>query len=222
MSMGNTAPAANKSASGEHRVPLWLVLLVAVLLVAVIGVGAYTFQVSRPAKGTGESALAQLRVDAAKQQVRSSNGTSGSHLQLAFAYQRAGKFSAAKREYARVLKADKENTAAEFNLGVIDELSKDPKAAAEHYNKVLLIDPGHELAAKQLSLIQYANQDWKGMLATIEPAIADNPDLSDLRYLLGVAYEKTGQRDKAIAQYRNALKYYPNLREAKEALARLQ
>ena len=36
------------------------------------------------------------------------------------------------------------------------------------------------------------------MLATIEPAIASNPDLSDLRYLLGVAYEKTGQRKKAV------------------------
>ncbi len=221
--MSEPAVAENKRVPNEHRVPLWLALLVAVLAVAVIGLGAYVIAVSRASgDGTGEARLAQLRVDSAKRRMKSTNGSVDSRLQLAFAYQRAGNFSAAEKQYARVLKADSNNVAAEFNLGVMDELAKDTKAAAQHYNRVLVIDPGHELAAKQLSLIEYANEDWDGMLATLEPALADNPDLSDLRYLLGVAYEKTGQRDKAVKQYRAALKFYPNLREAKEALARLQ
>jgi tetratricopeptide (TPR) repeat protein len=220
--MSDTAQAEKRRSSDEHRVPAWLALLVAVLTVAVIGVGAYAVRVARPSAASGEQMRAQLRVDAAKAQFKSSKGSTEARLQLAYAYQRAGNYSAARKQYAAVLKVDRRNVAAEFNLGVIDELNKNPEGASAHYKNVLLTDPGHELAAKQLSLIQYANEDWKGMLATIEPAIASNPDLSDLRYLLGVAYEKTGQREKAIEQYRTALKFYPNLREAKEALARLQ
>jgi tetratricopeptide (TPR) repeat protein len=218
--MSESAEAAKKRGP-EHRVPLWLAMLVAVLAIWVVGLGVYIYEISRPS-ATESKAFANEQVAAAKRKVAGDEGSEQARLQLAYAFQRAGDYASAERQYAIVLKADKDNTAAEYNLGVISESLKDLKDAARHYLRVLAVDPGNELAAKQLALIQYAHQDWKGMISTVEPAIASNPDLSDLHYLLGVAYEKDGQRQQAIAQYREALKYYPGLREAEQALARLQ
>ena len=220
MSDSPARPVVPQDPHGHHA-PLWLVVLVAALAVCVLAAGVYAYTLSR-APERRQSALDQLRVDTAQAQVTSTKGSAASHLQLAYAYQRAGNYSRARREYAVVLSADPRNTAAEFNLGQIDELEGDTRAAAKHYRTALSIDQGNELAAKQLAIIEYANQDWKGLLGTLEPAVAASPDMSDLRFLLGVAYEKSGQRKKAIAEYKMALRFTPNLREAKAALARLQ
>jgi tetratricopeptide (TPR) repeat protein len=208
--------------AGGHHAPLWLVILVAGLAVSVVVAGVYAYRLSQSVGSRGSAVVGRVLVGEAKAGVAATNGSGQSHLQLAYAYQRSANYSLARREYGIVLKTDPRNTAAEFNLGMIDEIQGDPSSAAQHYRRVLEIDPGNDLAAKQMSVIQYANQDWKGLLATLQPAVRANPDMADLRFLLGVAYEKTNQRQKAIAQYKEALRLYPNMREAQSALARLR
>jgi tetratricopeptide (TPR) repeat protein len=220
--MSDSANANNKRVPDEHQVPLWLAVLICALAVCVVVAGVAAYRLASSATVPSLKGLAALRVESAKSQVAATKGSLPSHLQLAYAYQRAGDYPAATKEYKTVLRADPKNTAAEYNLGVIDELKGDTKSAAAHYERVLALVPGHELAAKRLSVIQYANEDWDGMLATLERAVQKNGSLSDLRYFLGVAYEKTGQRNKAVAEYRAALRFYPGMREAKEALARLE
>jgi hypothetical protein len=51
--------------------------------------------------------------------------------------------------------------------------------------------------------------------------VEQNESAADLQYLMGLAYENLGRADWSETRYRLALKYYPDMQEAKEGLERL-
>lgn len=64
--------------------------------------------------------------------------------------------------------------------------------------------------------------DFSHAAPLLEKAAEANPDNAELQALLGYAYEKNNERDKAIAAYQRALKLNPNFSEVKKQLEGLQ
>jgi Tfp pilus assembly protein PilF len=55
----------------------------------------------------------------------------------------------------------------------------------------------------------------------VKPVVEAKPTLADLQYLMGLAYEKTGEPALAKERYTMALKYAPDMKEALDGLQRL-
>jgi tetratricopeptide (TPR) repeat protein len=72
-----------------------------------------------------------------------------------------------------------------------------------------------------ISLYYYKKNLFAECIASASKVIALEPDMAMGYRLRGSAYEQTGERDKAIADYRIALKIDPDAENLKAALSRL-
>jgi len=59
------------------------------------------------------------------------------------------------------------------------------------------------------------------LIRAVGPVADTQESSADLQYLMGLAHENLGNPDRAEAYYRLALKYYPDMPEAREGLERL-
>jgi len=207
------------SDSNENLVPAWLALLVLVLIVAVVGVGG--FVIRGMVVNTGQTSVAKADIDEWLTAVRSDPGDANARLNLAYAYQQDQQYDRALAEYDKVLQQRPKDTAALYNKGVIYmTLGKSKQGEAALWD-VLEIDPGHALAAKELGDYYAAKGQYKSLLVAVGPVVESKPTLADLQYLMGLAYEKTGDTGRAKERYKLALTYAPDTQEAKDGLARL-
>jgi len=208
-----------ESAKGD-LVPTWLAALVLVLLLAVMLVGGFVIRglVTRSARPTSPQELA---ISTWVKRVNADNQDAGAHLGLGYAYQAAGQLDKALDQYNVALKLDPKSTAAYYNRGHIYLLMGVGDRAEKSFWEVLNIDPTHVLAAKSLGDYYDAKGYYKSLIQAVKPAADSHPEMADLQYLVGKAYEQLGDQANAIIYYRSAVKYAPDLTEAQEALKRL-
>jgi tetratricopeptide (TPR) repeat protein len=92
---------------------------------------------------------------------------------------------------------------------------------------VVLHAPGHPRVRHALLLAVIAayagrtwvrNQDWRDNLTLFRATVATCPRSAKAHYNLGVAYERAGQLDAAMLEYRQALALYPPYGEAALAI----
>lgn len=219
MSLTDDRPPSG-SATQDNFIPLWLLVLVLVLLLAVVGVGGYVIRGvlagDRPA-ATRE----QLEVTTWLKQSKAKPDDLGVHLGLGAAYQQAGQYGKALAEYRLVLKSRPRDTAALYDQGIAyRSLSQDDKAR-ESWLEVLKVDKTHALAARALGNYYADQHDYRRVVEVVLPAVQAHPEMADLHYLLARAYEKQGASELAIARYRLALSYAPDLTGARAGLKRL-
>jgi len=212
--------ALGGSATQDNFVPLWLVVLVLLLLLAVMGVGGFVIRGvmagERPAV-TRE----QLEVASWLKQIKARPSDPQLHLGLGYAYQQAGRYRKAIAEYEVVLKANPRDTAALYNRGVSYLLLDSGKDAKASWQAVLKVDATHALAAKALGEYYVDQRDYRSLVAVVTPAVQAHPEMADLQYLLGFGYEKQAEPKLAIAHYRLALTYTPGMTDARDGLKRL-
>ncbi len=204
----------------DQFVPAWLAGLVLALLLAVMGVGGYVLRGVVAGEGR-VSSVEDAEVARWQAAVRKDPGDLTARVSLGYAFQRAGRYDRAVDEYLFVVEKDPRNTAALYNLAVVyRELDVDDKAEAALWD-VLEVVPDHALAAKALGELYLERGQYRSLLKAVRPVVEVHPEIADLQYLTGVAYENLGHTDWAIARYRLALKYAPDYIEAKDALKRL-
>lgn len=197
---------------------MWLVLLVAGLLFAVVGVGEYVLRSVRTGPGVTPQSVA---VDTAEQAVRQRPGDLEARLALGYAYQEAGRYAEALEEYDRVLADDPGMLAARYNRGVVLlELGRGDEAEAG-LAALLEDEPTHVLAAKVLGERYVADERYTEALDILAPALAASPNYADLQYLAGYSAEQIGRDDAAVSYYRGALTFAPDMTDAREGLSRL-
>ncbi|MBE0476946.1 MAG: tetratricopeptide repeat protein [Coriobacteriia bacterium] len=201
-------------------VPVWLAVLAVVLLLAVAGVGGYAARglLREPTPRSAE----ELEVVRLREKLAGAPGDVGTRLQLAFAYQRAYRFDDALETYGEVLEQAPGDTAANYNRGVIYREIGRPEAAEEALWDVLEVQEDHTLAAKALGELYASRQEYRSLVEAVRPAAEARPQMADLQYLMGLAYENLGRADWAEARYRLALKYVPDMKEAREGLKRVE
>lgn len=212
--------SSDAPADGERElVPLWLAGLVLLLLLGVLG--AAGFVVNSILSGDGSASASEARTRAAQGKVRQDPASAETHVELGFSYQREGKFDKALDEYELAMKIDPRNTAALYNKGMTYMQMHRWREAEQTLWQVLDIEPEHALAAKALGEYYAAKRQYRSMVIALTPAANANPSMADIQYLLGFSYEKQGKRTLAIYGYRAALKYVPDMKEARDGLLRL-
>lgn len=227
---GPHAPAAAESpdardacaeARDENFVPAWLAALVLVLLLVVMAVGGYVLR----GVLAGERRVAtpeQREIQRWAAEVREKPTDLEARVQLGYAYQQAERFDRALSEYGYVLERDPRNTGALYNRGVTYlELGLSDKAEESLWD-VLEVQRDHALAAKSLGEIYAKREQYRSLLAAVRPVVEAHPEMADLQYLTGLAYEHTGRLDWAKARYELALKYAPDMVEARRGLDRIK
>ncbi len=208
------------STPDPQMVPVWLAVLVLVLLLAVMGVGGFALRglIDRP-----DRAESGAEMDVAKWEdaVKLNADDLEAHLSLAFAYQQVERYDDALAQYDFVLERTPADTAALFNKGVVlRALGRDDEAESVWWD-ALEADPGHILAAKSLGELYADKGEYRSLVEAVRPVVQQHESSADLQYLMGLAYEHLGNPQWARARYELALKYYPDMKEAREGLERL-
>lgn len=217
----NVTPSAGgaEPAHDENLVPAWLALLVLVLIIAVVGVGG--FVVRGMLTDSEEQSPTKADIREFTSAVNANPGDVNARLSLAFAYQQDAQYQAALAEYDKVLQQDPKSSAAYYNKGVIYMTLGDASKGEAVLREALEIDPGNALAAKELGEYYAAKGQYRSLLVAVKPAVEAKPTMADLQYLAGLAYEKTGNPELAKEHYRLALRYAPDMQEARDGLRRL-
>lgn len=207
-------------ADEQQQVPVWLAALVLVLLLAVMGVGGFVLR-GAIERGPRATSAAELEIAKWEDAVKVNSDDAEAHLSLAFAYQQAERYDDALEQYDWVLARTPNDTAALYNRGmVLFSLDRDEEAEETLWN-VLEVEPGHVLAAKALGEYYASKGEYRSLIEAVRPVVEQTESAADLQYLMGVAYENLGHADWARTRYQLALKYYPDMQEAKDGLERL-
>lgn len=203
----------------ENLVPGWLALLVLVLLLAVFAVGGWVVRGVVIANRATDPASAA--VSGWKDKVAADGDNMQYRLSYGFALQRDKQYAKALEQYRAVLVREPKNTAALYNEGVIYSLTGQPRLAEATWWKVLRVAPDHALAAKALGQYYVDRHHYKSALVALSPVVKRQPGYADLQYLDALSLERLGRKSEAVKHYRLAVRYAPDLTDARDALARL-
>ncbi|MGB4593721.1 MAG: tetratricopeptide repeat protein [Coriobacteriia bacterium] len=204
----------------KELVPGWLALLVLVLLLAVTALGGFILRGALVGDDRVDDP-AEFAVSEWQDKVAADPEDVDARLNLGYAYQQQGEWAKALEQYDAALERDPENMAGMYNKGVVLLETGESKAAEETLWDVLEIAPDHALAAKTLGELYIEQKHYKSALVAVEPVIETRPEFADLEFIAAYASEQLGDKEKAIGYYRAALKYSPDLVEAKDGLKRL-
>lgn len=212
--------ALQEPPDSDQVVPVWLAVLVLVLLLAVVGMAGYVVRDILAERSVPETPEL-LEVERWEKAVEQDPSDTDAALNLGYAYQKAGRYEEAIKLYERVIGEKPFDTASRYNMGIcLMELKRWDEAEDALWD-VLEIDDQHVLAAKALGEYYAAKKQYRSVIAAVRPVVEAQESAADLQYLMGLAYENLGRADWAEARYRLALKYYPDMPEAREGLRRL-
>lgn len=143
------------------------------------------------------------------------------HYQLGWSQFQHGNLTEALAAFQRAVELEPEHVGSLYTLGLTyfelkqyDQAVTPFKAVAERY-------PRHELAWLGLGQSYLEMGQLEQALSTLLHAAGINPSSADMRFYLGTAHERLGNKELAIAEYRESLRYDPLYKEAAEALRRL-
>ena len=125
--------------------------------------------------------------------------------------------AAAKAGFEKVLEKDPRDQYAWYDLGVIAESEKDPKAAADDYKRAIAIQGNFESALYNLGLMRLQAHDYPTAVALLSRAAAANPKDANALFQLGLALANlhTAATDaRALVELRAAGRIDPKLLEA--------
>lgn len=203
----------------RQLVPVWLAALVLALLLSVMVMIGY---IARGVIGDdGVTTPEELEVARREAAAEADPDDPQARLALGFAYQQAGLYREALAEYDRVLKEWPNDTAALYNKGIVLLETDEGEKAELVLRDVLEVDPYHVLAAKALGEYYVDKGGYRSVISVVGPVVDEQESAADLQYLMGLAHENLGESEEAQARYRLALKYYPDMPEAREGLERL-
>jgi len=120
-----------------------------------------------------------------------------------------GRLDLATGSYTEAIRLRGEYPEAHYNLAQVFGDRGMPDKAFEHFELALAEKPGWDLAHRALAYLLLSRGDFEASISHFEAAIAVN-DAADLRNDLGVAYQNTGEPEKALEQYFAAMELAPD------------
>ena len=109
------------------------------------------------------------------------------------------------------------NTSDFLNLGLTHLIAKDYAAAETNFQKVLQLDPKHELAHFWLGVIKYQSGNLESAKKYLKSTLLLNKDLLDAHLYLGKINTKLKNYAEALSNYKNILKFIPDNLEAQNS-----
>ena len=127
----------------------------------------------------------------------------------------------AAREFGRAVDLDPDNASYIVNLGNAKRAQGDASGAEQAYRRALETNPKAGDAANGLGVLLVEARRPAEAIPFFERAVAAAPDSVEAKLNLGIAFEQSGQRDRAAAAYRDVLKAPARYAREREAAAKL-
>lgn len=127
------------------------------------------------------------------------------------------------RGYANEAIVLKKNFAdAHFMIAQIEASQGNLVKAIEPLKTTLLLSPNNPGLFFQLGLLQYDQKDWEGSADSFSKAVILVPDYANAKYFLGLALDKLGRKQEALAQFIDLEKANPDNQDLKNIISNLQ
>jgi tetratricopeptide (TPR) repeat protein len=127
---------------------------------------------------------------------------------------RDGDHETAMRLYMRLAELDGEDLSVVLTLATLQHCAGQSAAAAETFQRALLIEPETDENASFLDTPQESHADAERALGVLEQLIEQHPAVTEYRVHLADLYAKLGQDEQAVDQYNAALELHPTFLEA--------
>ena len=137
---------------------------------------------------------------------------------LARALAKLNRTDEARNWLEKAVKSNPQNYQAWYQIGLLDGTSN-ASAAQSAFKKAIEIQPNFSGGQRELGISLFQQQDYASAAPHLEKAIELGLDDARLHNFLGICYNHTNRTEKAIAQFRTAIKLDPNLAEAHLNLA---
>ncbi len=121
----------------------------------------------------------------------------------------SGRIDEAAEEYERVLHLDPHHAPSSINLGTICYNRRAFRRAEELYRRATVADPGYALAFFDLGNVLDELERLPDAIEAYRSAIRLVPKYADAHYNLALAYERTGERRRALRHWTMYLKLDP-------------
>jgi tetratricopeptide (TPR) repeat protein len=143
---------------------------------------------------------------------------------IATLYNQQGKYDLAIPIFTEVIAAAPQTTIAYLRRGEAYYRRNQYENALSDYNKVIATKPDYYPAYVQRVLVYNSYEPSKSIVEcqALEGKLLGNELIPLYHYVCGTAYYSNGEEEKAIQEYRNALKSDPKFIEASINLASLQ
>lgn len=194
------------------------VILMGVAVVATAVMLVYGLFQKPPAPRT----MAELKIEEALALVKKKPSDALAHIDLGSAYLEVGKDQEAVDEFKTAVKLAPTNWVAHYCLANAYVVTDKKKEAIKEFETAIGIVPNNGALRYGLGELYMQLKDYKKARLVLEGAVLAEPTAADSRALLGKAYEMLGKKTEAIEQYKEALRFSPDLEEAKEGLSRLE
>lgn len=118
---------------------------------------------------------------------------------LGLGYEDQKNFPEAQKAFESALKSDPKFAEAEYQLGVITEVSGNSAAASQHYERALQMEPNHVPALTKLGKLYLESGQYQKAQEVLLKAEALDPSNRQTEYGLALVYSKLGNREEAKA-----------------------
>lgn len=220
--MSTLAPNVQKIHIPSHEKRFTLIQAIAVILVsAMVFVGA-GFAVG---KAFFWKTLEDTRLDQQlafyKAKVEAQPKVAESRVNLGYTYYLKGEYKEALQHLKIATEIDPKYADAFYDMGLVYREQKSHDEALESFGKAAKLAPRDYKNFLQMGIVYNAQGKYKDAITALNRANQEKPGSADVIYQIGVAAEKTGDKDGARELYTTAVNYDPNYKEAKDALAKL-
>ncbi len=123
------------------------------------------------------------------------------------------------RAYAiQAIQAKQNYLDAYFLLAQIEIATKNLKGAIDSVTAAAILSPNDPSILFQLGYLKFNAQDFAGAIEAFEKSLTLSPQYANAKYFLGLSYEATGNRPKAIVQFEELKQTNPESTEVNQIL----
>jgi len=144
------------------------------------------------------------------------------HLNVALALARLEKTEEAVTEYEKALRLNPDYLEAHYCLANAFVKLKNYDEAIEHYNEAIRVDANYVNAWENLCMVMFEQRKFDEAVYCMRRIAKIRPNDANVRYRTGELLRISGNRDKAIIEYEEALKIDPDYGAAREVLGKLK
>jgi len=217
---GVTQPETIGRHPHREAAPSWLLPALILMLVAVIGLG-WLVATRLSARRAEAARVEDPRVAILKHLVDENPDDMRARGQLAQVYLQMGRERDALRQYKAILGKNPDDISALYGAGVLHLQDGKGREGEKKLRRVLELDPANPYAAISLAQRYSVTERVESVVGVAKFAADAHPEVADLQYLVGLGYEETGKKQNAIRYYGRALKFVPEMKEAQQAMERL-
>lgn len=146
----------------------------------------------------------------------------GYRVDLGFAYFRRGQLDQAIRQYEEAINADKSYMPAHLSMGYAYFQMGMLNEALASFVRVTELAPEDYRGYLNVGICYYELKMYEEARKSLYRAKLLNPAAAEVPYHLGVSYEREGIPSAAVELYQEAFSRNPKMKEAQQALERLQ